>query len=108
MVCSPMRRVSTSRSACRIEVFCVALVLAACRPAAVGTHMPQADLILRNGDIWTNAGAPVRSVAVVDGRIAAIGDDAEKLAGPKTRVVELGGRTVLPALTDAHAHLFGL
>jgi predicted amidohydrolase YtcJ len=70
--------------------------------------MQQADLILRNGDIWTNTGAPVRSVAVVEGRIAAVGDDAEKLAGPKTRVIELGGHTVLPALTDAHAHLFGL
>jgi hypothetical protein len=70
--------------------------------------MPKADLILRNGDIWTNTGGHVQAVAIADGRIIAMGDDAEKLAGEKTRVIDLGGRTALPALTDAHAHLYGL
>jgi predicted amidohydrolase YtcJ len=62
--------------------------------------MQQADLLVRNADVGP--------LAIADGRIAAIGDEAEKLAGPKTRVVDADGATVLPALTDAHAHLFGL
>jgi predicted amidohydrolase YtcJ len=69
-------------------------------------------LILRGGDVVT--GDPsrprVRALAVSGDRIVAAGDDAgvSALGGPTTRVIELGGRTVLPALTDAHAHLYGL
>src|SRR5262249_42109136 len=119
MVSNPMRCASTSPSASRIEVCCaLALVLAACRAApptgaaSVGTDMQEADLILRDGDVWTNDRAQphARAVAMAGGRITAIGDDdaVGKQAGPHTRVVDLGGRSVLCALTDAHAHLYGL
>ena len=49
----------------------------------------------------------VQALAVRDGRIVAAGTDAEirKLAGPKTKVVDLGGHFVLPGLNDAHVHL---
>lgn len=54
---------------------------------------------------------PVAStLAVVDGRIAYVGDDeaaARRAAGPGAQVLDLGGRTVMPGFDDAHVH-FGL
>lgn len=46
------------------------------------------------------------ALAVVDGRIAAIGSDAEvsALVGPQTRRINLAGRTLLPGFQDAHVH----
>ncbi len=45
-----------------------------------------------------------------DGRIVYLGPDAgvERFRGPRTRVVDLAGRTVTPGLIDAHSHLLGL
>lgn len=45
-----------------------------------------------------------RALAVVDGRIAALDDAALALRGPKTRVVDLRGRALLPGFVDAHNH----
>jgi predicted amidohydrolase YtcJ len=71
-----------------------------------------ADLVLRGGDIVTNDAARPRvaALAVKDGLIVAVGTEAEAATqiGPRTRVVDLGGRAVLPGLTDAHAHLYSL
>jgi predicted amidohydrolase YtcJ len=53
-------------------------------------------------------------VAVRDGRVLAVGADAdvEATIGPKTRVVELRGRLAVPGFNDAHVHFldggFGL
>jgi predicted amidohydrolase YtcJ len=46
------------------------------------------------------------AIAIRGGRIAAIGADAdiEDLIGPRTRRIDLAGRTVLPSFQDAHAH----
>jgi predicted amidohydrolase YtcJ len=55
--------------------------------------------------------APDAGAIAIDGdEIVAVGSDAEiaALAGPATRVVDLGGATVLPGLVDSHTHLFGL
>ena len=48
------------------------------------------------------------AIAISGGRIAAVGSDADvlALAGPGTRRVDLGGRTVLPGFIDAHAHIW--
>ena len=45
-----------------------------------------------------------------EGRVVTAGEDAAvtAMAGPMTRVVELGGCTVLAGLSDAPAHLFVL
>src|SRR5204862_819886 len=45
-------------------------------------------------------------LAVRGDRIVAVGrsDSVRRLAGPRTRAVDLGGRTVIPGLNDAHAH----
>jgi predicted amidohydrolase YtcJ len=68
-----------------------------------------ADLILRHGAIYTMDAARswVASVAVANGRIVFAGPDAgvNRLAGPSTKIVELGGRMVLPAFHDSHVHL---
>ncbi len=68
-----------------------------------------ADLVLVNGDVVSMdpLRPRVRAVAIAGGRIMATGaDDAMlSLAGPHTRVIDLGGRMVLPGFQDAHIHL---
>lgn len=71
-----------------------------------------ADLILTNARVYTvdDRQPWAEAVAIDDGRIVAVGSAAEvaKARGEGTRVVDLGGRLVLPAFGDAHAHpLFG-
>jgi len=48
----------------------------------------------------------VEALAVVDGRIAAVGPDAAvgRWIGPRTRVVDLRDRTATPGFGDAHVH----
>jgi len=66
------------------------------------------DTILVNGKVVTvDAQSSVRSaLAIREGRIAAVGTDADirKLAGPRTRTIDLQGRTVIPGLIDSHMH----
>ncbi len=47
------------------------------------------------------------AVALAAGRIVAVGSDAEvmALAGPQTRVIAAGGRTLLPGFVESHLHL---
>lgn len=67
-----------------------------------------ADLIFHNGKVWTvDAARPTaQAVAVKAGRIVAVGASADVLAlkGSSTRVVDLGGRLLLPGFIDAHTH----
>jgi predicted amidohydrolase YtcJ len=65
-----------------------------------------ADTLLLNGKIVVYDAAPAQALAVRDGKIAAIGSTAEirALAGASTRIVDLGGRTVIPGLIDSHIH----
>jgi predicted amidohydrolase YtcJ len=68
----------------------------------------QAQLVLSGGLISTlDATRPAATaVAIADGRFAAVGSDADVRAsiGPATRVLELGGRRVIPGLIDSHIH----
>jgi predicted amidohydrolase YtcJ len=70
----------------------------------------QVDLVALHGQIWTeNPAQPeAEALAVVGHRIFAVGSDAEivKLAGPRTRVIDLAGRRVVPGFNDSHIHLF--
>lgn len=79
---------------------------------AAGCAAPTADLVLRNGIVVTLDDALPRAsaVAVRGDRIVAVGDDEQALAwrGEATRVIDLGGATVVPGLVDAHAHVESL
>ena len=68
-----------------------------------------APLVLTNGNFYTANDLQPRAAAavVVDGRITFVGatPDALRRAPPGARRLDLHGATVLPGLTDAHAHL---
>ena len=67
-----------------------------------------ADTVLINGKILTADAqfSTQQALAVRDGKITAVGSTAQirKLAGEKTRVIDLSGRTVIPGLIDSHMH----
>jgi predicted amidohydrolase YtcJ len=75
------------------------------------------DVIYSHGEILTGAHlrpndpslspAHVAAVAIAQGKILAIGTDAEilKLKGPKTRVIDLHGAFAMPGFNDAHTHI---
>jgi len=76
-------------------------------PAAAQTAAP--DVVLTGGKIFTaNPARPYAQALAVRGeRIVAVGSTADinKLAGPRTRRINLQGRTVVPGFNDAHTHL---
>jgi predicted amidohydrolase YtcJ len=71
-----------------------------------------ADLVLKNGVIYTvNERQPLaEAIAIRGDRIVFVGSsaDVKKYEGRATRVVDLGGKTVVPGMTDAHYHLLGV
>jgi predicted amidohydrolase YtcJ len=72
---------------------------------------PPADptIVLTNGRIHTmNAASTVANNAVIrNGRFVSVGG-AAPAAGPTTRVINLGGRTVVPGLIEGHVHIVSL
>ncbi len=71
-----------------------------------------ADLILHGGKIVTvdSRFSVAEALAIRDGRITAVGASADLLRterGPKTKLMDLRGKTVLPGLNDAHVHVLG-
>jgi predicted amidohydrolase YtcJ len=65
------------------------------------------DSILHNAKIATNAlPSFVEAIAIKDGKISAVGtsDEIVRQRGPETKVIDLGGRTVIPGLNDSHMH----
>ncbi len=69
------------------------------------------DLVIVNAKVHTmDTSRPMaEAVAVYSNRIAAVGTTAEikRLAGEKTRVVDAGGRVVVPGFNDSHVHFIG-
>ena len=71
--------------------------------------MSHADLIIRNAHIATlNPATPVASaLAIRAGKVVGVGSVEElhdEFHGADTRVVDMGGATVMPGLHDAHNH----
>jgi hypothetical protein len=69
---------------------------------------PVPDTILFNGKIFTSDGKQfVEALAIQGDHIEAVGDSERihKLAGSLTKQIDLGGRTVIPGLNDAHNHM---
>ena len=69
---------------------------------------PTAELILHNGQFHTGAASPpAQAVAIRDGQFVAVGSAAEAFMhrSPTTRIIDVGGRCVIPGLNDSHLHL---
>jgi predicted amidohydrolase YtcJ len=88
----------------------LAAVCLSCHPAPTARAVPAnpADLVFRNGAIYTvDAGHTwAQAVAVAGGRIVYVGPDAGAGAwiGPRTEVVDLQQRMLLPGFQDSHTH----
>ena len=86
-------------------LLCVAIVLLLA-PALLSAS----DTLLIHGHIYTgNAKAPwAQALAITGTRIDAVGTDQEILARrePKTQVIDLQGRTVIPGISDSHTHMW--
>ena len=67
------------------------------------------DLLLVNGTVLTvdEADTIAEALAIRAGRIVAVGTTSEisRLAGPRTGVIDLDGRTATPGLIDTHLHV---
>ena len=74
----------------------------------------EAEMVIFNGKILTADNADVKSyktaqaAAVYDGKFVAVGSNEEVMqyAGPGTKKVDLGGRTVIPGLIETHDHIY--
>jgi len=79
------------------------------RGAGPPSSWGKASLILARGRVLTLGRAglqPHSHLAIAGGRVVAAGGrEVMGLRGPKTRVVDLDGRLVLPGFNDAHAHV---
>src|ERR1700761_202047 len=72
-------------------------------------NSPAPDLILHRGLFTTldRSNPTASAVAIKDGVFTAVGHDHEvmALAGPSTKVIDLGGKRALPGLIDNHLHI---
>jgi len=69
----------------------------------------RADTILHHGKIITvdKDFSIVDSIAVKDGKFIGVGtyDEMQRLAGSRTDLIDLEGKTVVPGFIDGHAHM---
>ena len=90
---------------CRVVLIGLCLI-----PLAMSAAGPApADLVLKNGAVYTmEPGHPwAKGVAVTGNTISAVFDsdaEAASYTGAKTRVVDLGGRFLIPGFIDGHVH----
>ena len=83
--------------------------------SAPADSKPKADVIFVHANIYTGVPANAafssilreEAIAVRGDRILATGKnlDMDKLKGPQTQVIDLGGHFVMPGFNDAHLHL---
>ncbi len=80
----------------------------AARLVAVAMGRDTADMVIRNGR-WVNVHSgeiiAATDVAIADGRFAYVGPSAAHCIGPATRVIDAGGRYLVPGLCDGHMHV---
>src|SRR5215475_10594955 len=68
---------------------------------------PIADLILQNGRVTTldPSHPSVTEIVIVGDKFAGVDNTAEFERGPQTKIIDLGGRRVVPGLYDSHLHV---
>jgi len=119
-----IRSVARARPArLAVGVFSCLAALAACgetpretspdEPGAAAAPVDHpSTLVLRNGKVVTLDGSNrvATAIAARDGRIVAIGDDAdmESWIDDDTRVIDLAGQLAVPGLIEGHGHFMGL
>jgi len=92
---------------------CAQTQIPAATPSAASG--PKADTIYVHANVYTGVPSNAQfssilreeAIAVRGDRIQAVGKngDIEKLKGPQTQVIDLGGHFVMPGFNDAHLHL---
>ena len=92
----------------KIAVFLVFVSLFAASSWIIFGQAMSADLVVTNANIHTmdTKRTVAKSIAVLNGKIIAVGSDADTkaLVGPKTRVIDAKGKLVIPGFNDAHVH----
>lgn len=92
--------------ACLVMVVAGAAVVRS--PVYYGQGKPAADLIVTDAKVWTvdKEKPTAQAVAVLGERIVAVGskDEVGQWRGLSTRVIDAGGKLVLPGFNDAHVH----
>ena len=93
-------------------VFALLVVGVAWSTSPQDARAAAADLLLHHARIYTvDPSRPeAQAIAIRGDRIVALGSDAEVMTwrGPATRVIDAGGRALVPGLHDAHGHVLGL
>ena len=97
----------SSRILCSLT-FCVRLILTLTLAANLAYAQESADLVFKNGAIYTADAARswADAVAIKGGRIIYVGPDTgvQRYVSPATRVIDLQGKMLLPGFTDSHVH----
>ncbi len=93
-----------------MRTLCLILALAgAWTPASEAS---EADDIVLGGPVLTldRERPRVEAVAFAGGRVLALGgvNEVQRLRGPRTHVLDLGGRVLMPSFKDHHVHLLNL
>src|SRR5712691_7226714 len=86
--------------------FCVLIIMAALDANA--ESKPSATLIVTNAAVYTvdKQHPKAEAVAIIGDRIVAVGSraDIDLWRGPQTKVIDAGGKLLLPGFNDAHVH----
>ncbi len=93
----------------RATLFSIAvLVLLVVCPAALASGPKAADTVLKDGYVYTvNARhSTAHAVAIRGGKIVYVGSNkgARAFVGHRTKVIDLGGKMLMPGFSDAHGH----
>src|SRR5579872_106697 len=92
----------------RIVLLALICLFAPLIQAADAQERPAADLIITNAKIFTeDKNVPkAEAVAILGGRLVGVGSSAAMDAwrGPETRMMDAGGKLLLPGFNDAHVH----
>jgi predicted amidohydrolase YtcJ len=112
---------SLCRKSTRVSQFKQHMKALACLLVAIVSAFPlppttakvqTADLVFKNGNIYTvnDARPKAEAVGIKGDRIVFVGSnrEAQEYVGRNTRVIDLNGKTMVPGMTDAHHHLSGV
>ena len=93
----------------RLPLVAIAIIILTFFNANATAQAP-ADAMYYGGDVVTidDKNPTAEAVAIKDGKIIAVGKKADvlKLKGDNTKLIDLGGKTLLPGFVDGHGHVF--